>query len=246
MSVMLFMRKPSRWHECDVIYERTLTLTWVWCYLWENPHSDMTDVIYERTLTVTWAWHYLWENPHSDMTDVIYERTLTVTLFMREPSQWHDCDVIYERTLTLTWVWHYLRKPSQWHDCDIIYERTLMLTWVWRYLWENSQWHECDVIYERTLKLTRVCHYLWENPHSDMSVMLIKIQEPKQVPFYFSDQWWFLPMKQYFVRNHPKSSMLDTKGNQLQRSGEGGQESISYFSISLSHTHVEMNKICLK
>ncbi len=32
----------------------------------------------------------------------------------------------------------------------------------------------------------------------------------------------------------------------LVAKGEGGQEPISYFSIMLSHNHVEMNKMCLK
>ncbi len=46
------------------------------------------------------------------------------------------------------------------------------------------------------------------------------------------------------LRGCPNSCMWEAKGNQLQRGR--GQEPISYISIRLSHTYVEMNKMCLK
>ncbi len=47
------------------------------------------------------------------------------------------------------------------------------------------------------------------------------------------------------LRDHPKHCMWVAKENRLKWRG-GGQQPISYYSIyRLSHTHVEMNKICL-
>ncbi len=59
--------------------------------------------------------------------------------------------------------------------------------------------------------------------------------------FYVLYQW------AVYLRNHQKIWMWDIKGNWLEGGGGvKGQEPISYFSIRLSHTHVEMNKMCLK
>ncbi len=47
------------------------------------------------------------------------------------------------------------------------------------------------------------------------------------------------------LMDHANGCICDVKENQLQMGG-GGQEPIPYVSIRLSHTLVEMNKMCLK